>query len=167
MNRETYLFHQTPELLCKELINFIPYEEGDILFEPFKGEGNFYKHFPKTTTNVWTELEEGKCYTSYTGKIDWVITNPPFQLETDGKRCNSFIKLLTYFSDRTDKGICFLANYNCWSSMTPKRMNELHKKGWYLQKAIVCNVKKWSGRYYFMIFTKKPNDIFPFLLGSY
>lgn len=69
--------------------------------------------------------------------------------------------------DRTEKGICFLANYNCWGAMTPKRMKEIHEKGWYLQKAIVCNVKKWSGRYYFMIFTKKPNDTFPYILGSF
>jgi hypothetical protein len=46
-------------------------------------------------------------------------------------------------------------------------MKEIHEKGWYLQKAIVCNVKKWSGRYYFMIFTKKPNDTFPYILGSF
>jgi hypothetical protein len=167
MDRETYLFHQTPETLCKELIKYVPYQEGDILFEPFKGEGNFYRNFPTNTTNVWTELEEGKCYTSYQGKIDWVITNPPFRLEVNGKRENSFIKLLNYFADRTDKGICFLANYNCWGAMTPKRMKELKEKGWYLQKAIVCNVKKWSGRYYFMIFTKEPNEIFPFILGSF
>ena len=125
MDRETYLFHQTPETLCKELIKYVPYQEGDILFEAFKGEGNFYRNFPTNTTNVWTELEEGKCYTSYQGKIDWVITNPPFRLEVNGKRENSFIKLLNYFADRTDKGICFLANYNCWGAMTPKRMKEL------------------------------------------
>jgi hypothetical protein len=97
MDRETYLFHQIPETLCKELIKYVPYEEGDILFEPFKGEGNFYRNFPINTTNIWTELEEGKCYTSYHGKIDWVITNPPFRLEINGKRENSFIKLLNYF----------------------------------------------------------------------
>lgn len=167
MNREAYLFHQTPEELCKELIKHVPYEAGDILLEAFKGEGNFYRNFPTTTINEWCELEEGRCYTSYKGKIDWVITNPPFRLETNGKRENAFIKLLNYFADRTDKGICFLGNYNCWGAMTPKRMNELQKKGWYLQKAVVCNVKKWAGRYYFLIFTKQPNETFPFILGSF
>jgi hypothetical protein len=167
MDKETYLFHQTPEELCKQLIKYVPYEAGDVLLEPFKGEGNFFRNFPTTTINEWCELEEGKCYTLYKGKIDWVITNPPFQLEKNGKRVNSFIELLNYFSDRTEKGICFLANYNCWSSMTPKRMDQLQKKGWFLHKAIVCNVKKWSGRYYFMIFTKKPNDTFPYILGSF
>ena len=167
MNRETYLFHQTPEALCKELIKYVPYEEGDILFEAFRGEGNFFRQFPSNTQNIWTELEEGKCYTSYQGKIDWVITNLPFRLETNRGRVNAFIQLLNYFSDRTEKGIAFLVNYKCWGAMTPKRMNELQKKGWYLQKAIVCNIKKWSGRYYFLIFTKIPNETFPFLLGSY
>jgi hypothetical protein len=167
MDRETYLFHQTPETLCIELLKYIPIEPNDILFEPFKGEGNFYRNFPKDTITVWCELEEGKCYTSHTEKVDWVITNPPFRLEENGKRVNSFIKLLNYFMDKTNKGICFLANYNCWNSMTPKRMKEIQDKGWYLEKVIVSNVKKWSGRYYFMIFTKKPNNIFPFIIGSF
>lgn len=39
MKDDTYYFHQTPEELCKELIKHVPYDENDILFEPFKGEG--------------------------------------------------------------------------------------------------------------------------------
>jgi len=167
MDRETYLFHQTPPELCKKLMEYIPLEEGDIILEPFKGEGGFYNHFPTNTINEWCELEQGRCYTSYTGQIDWVITNPPFKLETDKGRVNSFSYLLNYYIDRATKGVAFLANYSCWGSLTPKRVNEINKKGWYLQKAVVCNVKKWSGRYYLLIFQKKPNDIFPVITGSF
>lgn len=37
----------------------------------------------------------------------------------------------------------------------------------YLTKVIVCNIKKWSNRYYFLIFTKSKNSIFEYLDGSY
>ena len=167
MDRAVYLFHQTPEELCKKLIKYVPYEEGDVLLEPFKGEGGFYNNFPTNTINEWCELQQGRCYTSYTGKIDWVITNPPFKLETGNKRVNSFYYLLNYYADRAEKGICFLANHSCWGTLTPIRITELNKRGWYLQKAVICNVKKWSGRYYFIIFTKTKNDNYPVLLGSY
>ena len=167
MDRETYLFHQTPSDLCKILMTHVPLEDGDVLLEPFKGEGGFYRHFPTNTINKWCELEEGVCYTSYTDKIDWVITNPPFRLETLGKRVNSFYFLLNYYLDRAEKGVCFLANHSCWGTLTPKRMHEINAKGWYINKSVVCNVKKWSGRYYFLIFTKKQNDMFPSILGSF
>ena len=168
MDQKTYLFHQTPEELCKKLIKFIPIVEGDILLEPFKGEGSFYNNFPQNTKNEWCELEEGRCYTSYEGNPDWVISNPPFKLEhKDGKRVNAFFFLLNYWLKKANKGVCFLANYNCWNSLTPKRLEELKKTGCYLTKVVVCNVKKWSGRYYFLIFSKKENDFLEHIIGSF
>ena len=171
--REIYLFHQTPEKLCKILLNYVPYVEGDVLLEPFKGEGGFYNNFPTSTTNEWCELEEGRCYTSYEGKADWVISNPPFRLELEKgkKRINAFYLLLDYWLKRTNKGVCFLANYNCWNSLTPKRLDEIKKQGFCLNKIVVCNVKKWAGRYYFLIFSKiglvMPIPFLDYIVGSY
>lgn len=167
MKDDVYFFHQTPITLCKELMKYVSYEDGDILFEPFKGEGNFYNCFPTSTTNVWTEIEEGRCYTSYRDKIDWVITNPPFRIIENGKRENTFYKVLNYFADRAEKGICILGNFSCFFALTPKRMSELNKKGFYLNQVVLCNVKAWKGRYYFMIFTKEPNDSFKYMLSSF
>ena len=47
------------------------------------------------------------------------------------------------------------------------RNEDYNNKGLYLTKIITCNVKKWSNRYYFLIFTKTPNDNFKFILGTY
>jgi hypothetical protein len=41
-----YQFHQTPRECAKDLIPFVPLVEGDIVVEPFKGEGAFYDYFP-------------------------------------------------------------------------------------------------------------------------
>ena len=165
---ETYFFHQTPEELCKDLIAKIPLKPGDKVADTFRGEGNFYNNFPDFVDKDWAEITEGKDYLDFKGDIDWLITNPPFRLEDNkGKRVNSFYPLLDYYSTRVNKGIAFLGNDYCFSTLTPIRMKRLNELGWYLQGYTICNVKKWRGRYFFMIFTKEKNTNIDFLIGSY
>jgi len=165
---ETYYFHQTPEELAKELIKKIPLVKGDKVVDTFRGEGSFYNNFPDFVEKDWAEIVEGRDYKDYKKEIDWIITNPPFRLETEkAKRVNSFYPLLEYYSTRVNKGIAFLANDYCFSTLTPIRMKKLNELGWYLQGYTICNVKKWRGRYFFIIFTKQPNTNINFLLGSY
>ena len=101
-------------------------------------------------------------------EFDWVISNPPFRLEDNtGKRENAYFTILDYFSTRVRKGIAFLANDNCFSTLNPRRLQLLNNRGLYLQNIIVCNVKKWRGRYFFLIFGKNPNTFYKFIEGSY
>jgi hypothetical protein len=167
MDRETYLLHQTPEELCKELIKLCPLQTGDMVIEPFKGEGNFYNNFPTNVLKDWTEIEQGRDYKTIDIEYDWVITNPPFKLETGTKRVNSFWFLLDYFSTRAKKGIAFLGNDTCFSTLTPRRITLLQERGWFIQKIVVCAVKKWRGRYFFFILQKMPNDFYKTLLPNY
>ena len=151
MDRETYLFHQTPKELAKELLTYLPLKPDDILLEAFKGEGAFYDNFPEINKKLWAEKEEGVDYTEITEPFDWIITNPPFRLETN----NSFWYLLDYYSLRARKGIAFLGNDTCFSTLTPKRMKVLEDRGWGITKLIVCSVKRWRGRYFFVVLEKK------------
>ena len=167
MKDETYYFHQTPHELAKLLIEKVGLEEGDVVLEPFKGEGAFYNNLPDNVVKEWTELEEGRCYTSHIGMVDWIISNPPFQLEAKIKRVNSFWYLLNYFADKVNKGIAFLANDTCFATLTPKRIKELNQKGLYLKKFITCSIKKWRGRYLFLIFTKKECNFHETLIGNF
>jgi hypothetical protein len=167
MKDETYYFHQTPEPLCKFLVANVPLVKDDVVLEAFRGEGSFYNSFPEFVKKEWCEIEEGKCYTSFQDEVDWVVTNPPFRLETGSKRINSFYYLLDYYSTRVRKGIAFLANDRCFSTLTPNRLESLRKNGLYLSKIITCSIKKWRGRYFFLIFEKKPCHFFDYLLGNY
>ena len=162
-----YFFHQTPELLCKQLIKYIPLEEGDRLLEPFRGEGAFYNNFPENIIKDWCEITDGRCYTSHDKPIDWVIRNPPYRLETTTKRVNSFYFLLEYYLARVKKGIAFLGNDRCLSSLTPKRINKINAIGFYVNKIVVCNVKNWKGRYYWIIITKTKNEFYSCIEGSF
>jgi hypothetical protein len=157
MDKNTYFFHQTTAECAKDLLQHIPLQPTDILLEPFKGEGAFYNSFPVENPKLWAELEQGIDYTSITDFYDWVITNPPFKLETTAKRVNSFWYLMDYYSQRARKGIAFLANDKCFSTLTPKRVKLLEDRGWGITKIVVCSIKKWRGRYFFIILEKKPS----------
>ena len=155
---ETYVFHQTPAACAAALVAHIPVEQGDILVEPFRGEGAFFNAFPSTgAQHLWAEERQGRDYKDISGEYDWVITNPPFRLEMAGKRVNTFWFLLDYYSQRARKGIAFLGNDACFGTLTPKRVAVLEQRGWGLTKLVVASIKKWRGRYYFFILEKKPS----------
>jgi hypothetical protein len=137
-------------------------KETDCIFEPFAGEGNWVRSFPHTCSVIQTEIVNGTDYRSINldeVTPDWVITNPPFRLENDDptkKRFNSFYHLIEYFAGRTNKGFAFLANDSCFSTLTPPRLKKLYnEKNMYLYKVVVCSVKKWRGRYFFLIFRNR------------
>jgi hypothetical protein len=161
---DKYYFHQTPEELCKKLMLEIPIEKDDVLFEPFKGEGNFYRYFPEENLKYYTEIEEGLDFRSFDKEMDWVISNPPFKLEN---KINAFYQIVDYFSTKVRKGMALLGNDYCVSTFTPKRLKEINEKGIYIQKIIVCSVKKWRGRYFFIIFSRNPNENFKYIEGNY
>lgn len=157
--KDVYNFHQTPNDCANDLIKFVPLNDGDVVLEPFKGEGSFFNNFPLNVIKIWAEIEEGIDYTTINEDYDWVITNPPFRLETGTKRINSFWFLLDYYSTRAKKGIAFLANDSCFSALTPRRMKILEDRGWFITKLVVCSIKKWRGRYFFIIIERKEGFI--------
>jgi hypothetical protein len=164
---ETYYFHQTPEELCKKLIQKVPLEDGDKVLEPFKGEGSFYNNLPDNVKKDWCEIEEGRDFQDYDADdIDWVISNPPFRLEIGNKRENSFFKILKYYTHKAKKGVALLGNDNCFSTLTPKRLKDFNDRGWFIHNIIVCSIKKWRGRYFFIILKKEPNMFYQFIEGS-
>ena len=167
MNNEVYHFHQTPKDCAKDLMAFITLLPGDKVVEPFKGEGAFYDAFPDYVEKDWAELEQGKNYTDISGDYDWVITNPPFRLETGTKRVNSFWFLLDYYTQRAKKGIAFLGNDTCFSTLTPRRQNILKERGWKITKVVVCSIKKWRGRYFFFVLQKEGIGFMDFLPTNY
>ena len=163
----TYMLHQTPAQCAKDLISHVPLLPGDILLEPFRGEGAFFNAFPSDTVKLWAEKEKGVDYTDISGFYDWVITNPPFQLNNGSKLVNSFWFLLDYYTQRAKKGIAFLANDRCFSTLTPRRMAVLKERGWALTRVIVCSIRKWRGRYFFIVLEKDKAGCMTYLTENY
>ena len=164
---DVYLFHQTPPECAIDLLALLPLQEGDTVLEPFRGEGAFYNNFPSFVQKDWAEITQGRDYKDISGTYDWVITNPPFRLETGTRRVNSFYYLLDYYSRRTKKGLAFLTNDKCFAAFTPRRIAELQSRGWAITKIIVCSIKKWRGRYFFLVFEKNKPSCLSGLLHNY
>ncbi len=168
MNKDdTYYFHQTPSQLAKDLIPFVPLEPTDILLEPFKGEGAFYNNFPEANPKDWCEITEGRDYKDHAQPYDWVISNPPFRLEEGAGRVNAFWFLVDYYTQHARKGVAFLGNDSCFSTLTPRRLQILRERGWSVNKVVVCSIKKWRGRYFFIILQKQSNNFYNHLVSNY
>jgi hypothetical protein len=162
MKDDTYYLHQTPPELALKLIEYVPIDRTDTACEPFKGEGAFYNAIRKKTVYTdWYEIEEGRDYKDFSGNADWVVTNPPFQ------NAGSFSKLLMELASKCNKGMALLGNDYCLSALTPKRVRILASFGLHLSKIVSCNIKKWRGRYYFMIFTRIKSPDIDFLDGYF
>ena len=94
----------TPDYLAVEIINhFAP---TGVILDPSRGTGAFYDNFPGDN-NVWCELGEGKDFLTYTDKVDWIITNPPWskiqQFLLHGMEISDNIVYLTTINHYTTK----------------------------------------------------------------
>ena len=102
----------TPEYLAKEIIeHFNPI--GKIL-DPSRGEGVFYDNYP-TDNKDWCELGENKDFLTYSDKVDWIITNPPWSL------MQKFLKHGMEIADN----IVYLTTINHYT--TKKRIREMRE----------------------------------------
>ena len=171
MKDDTYYFHQTPELLCRDIISNIAFEPDDIVLEPFAGENHFFKNFPEDITKYRCEIEDGLDFKDfdYEGiRPTTIITNPPFRLETENGRKNAFFDILLFFSKMSFiKNIYFLCNDYCVGSLTPKRMTKLNEQGLFINKKTTISIKKFRGRYYLCHFSRTHNPSFDYYLTNY
>ena len=70
----------TPEKIAQEMISLYDLPEGTSILEPCRGEGAFYNNFPENCTKEWCEITQGRDFFQYEGKVDWIITNPPYSI---------------------------------------------------------------------------------------
>ena len=143
----------TKDSMAKYLMRFVDTTENDILLEPCRGKGAFYNNFPEANRKEWCEINEGKDFLEYTGEPDIICSNPPFVPR----------KLFWDFQVKAmqvaKKAIYWLINLSSLNVFTPKRLEEMNSKGWYIQSFHIVNDKRWYGRYVFVKITKEPNNI--------
>ena len=163
-----YYFHQTPVALARDILAKHDglFQDGDVLYEPFKGEGAFYTQFPARCEKKWAEIEEGVDFRAVEG-YDWVISNPPFKLGDREKGKNAFWTIVDHFTATARKGIIFLANDYCLNTITPKRQAILRERDWGITSLTMCNVKAWRGRYYVIVLQPTTTPIVEFFATTY
>lgn len=162
-----YEFHQTPVALAKDLIATLDLLPTDRLYEPFKGEGAFYDNFPTANPRDWAEITKGRDFRTYETTYDWVISNPPFRVDGFGTKGNAIFPLIDYFITRATKGVAFLVSDQGLGTLTRNRRQQIQAKGWDITQITMCEVKKWRGRYYFIVFRPSTSTCLSFLPATY
>ena len=129
----------------------IPLDDSDFVVDA--GSGNqkvWYNNIP-TDNKDDVEIEDGRDFLLYDKKVDWVSGNPPF---------DKIIDFIFKSSEISRKGFAFVMGPNRINQLTPVRLDKLAAKGFFINRIHIFTVKKWFGRYYFLIWTReKSKDI--------
>ena len=136
----------TPEDLVKDLLALVPFEKNDTVLDAGSGKDKVWFRNIPTNLKDECEIDEGKDFYKYNSNVHWVVGNPPFP-EFDG--------FLFHSAEICLKGFAFLTNHTRLNQLTAKRLGELESKGFYLNKIHIIEIRKWFGRYYFLIFAKQ------------
>jgi hypothetical protein len=144
----------TKPTMAKYLMERLNIADNDIVIEPCKGDGAFYDNFPDNCIKKYCEINEGKDFLLYDEKVDYCCGNPPFVPR----------KLFWSFHEKameiTQKEIYWLINLSSLNVFTPKRLEEMREKGWYIQDFHIVSDKRWIGRYVWIKINKNKNSVF-------
>jgi len=130
----------TPDLLAKKLITLVPFNNNDLILSAAYGTGNFYKHFP--VNRVYTT-----DFFNWHTPVDWIIDNPPYSM---------LDKWLDHSALVSQKGFAYLLGLH---NLTPKRIEHLEAKGFYIKQIFLCKVFKWYGISAFIVWEKHSTGI--------
>ena len=137
---------QTPTDLAQKLVNMVPFKPNDVLYEPFKGDGNFYNLFPTENVKFWSEIKEDKDFFNFEQNVDWVISNPPWSkitriLDKLVKICNTGFALLIHSL-----------------TISPNRIKFIEDNGFVITKYHMVKVTGWFSHSVFIICEKKTDN---------
>lgn len=69
----------TPDHIAANVVD--TFKPSGVIMEPFRGKGAISKYLPHD--HLWCEIDDGKDFLLFQGKVDWIITNPPYSTFTD------------------------------------------------------------------------------------
>ena len=142
-------FHYTNKDMVKDLIAITPL--SGVILDAGSGKNKvWFNNIPDTCEKLECEIQDGSDFLLWNKKVDWVIGNPPFDI------MEQFIKK---GSEVADKGFAWLLSIRGFNSLTPKRLADVYDKGFFLHRIHIVSDKRWYGRYYYLIFTKIPNEL--------
>jgi len=128
------------------------FNEGDVVMNSTYGDGAFYDNLPSHVEKHYCEIEEGIDYLDNEIEVDITLDNPPF--------CPR--KLFWAFMQKamatTRREIYWLINMGSVNAFTPKRLDEMKSKGWFIKSFHITQDKRWYGRYVWVRITRNEAD---------
>ena len=119
---------------------------GDLIYDPFFGTGNYYNSYKEVFTNNtfdFSEIELGKDFFDYNRNVNVIVSNPPYSM---------IDKVFEKSVSLNPHTISYLIGQN---NFTCKRIEFMNKNGYYLDKLYFTKVFKWFGMSVICVFTKK------------
>jgi len=151
-------FHYTNEQMVKDLLAITPIKADESVLDAGSGNNAWFNNL-KIPQKFECEIERGCDFHEWNKKVDWIVGNPPF---------HESWKWVNKSSEVARRGMAFLLNNQCLNSQfTPRRQQRLRDRGFYLQRIHVVSDKRWFGRYYYLIFTKKHNNFISWNTKTY
>lgn len=153
-------FHYTNDKMAQDLIKLLPLTDKQSVLDAGSGKNKvWFKNLPDFVEKFECELEEGNDFLDWQKEVHWSIGNPPYHISW---------KFTEKALQISKVGIAWLINNQALNShLTPRRIELMQNKGFYLQKIHVVADKRWFGRYYFLIFMKEANNILTFNTKTY
>ena len=152
-------FHYTNEHMVRDLLKITPIKLDQSVLDAGSGKNKVWFNNLQNEKKFECELEDGNDFMDWSQKVDWVIGNPPFHISW---------KFTEKAMEVAEFGIAWLVNNQALNShFTPRRIELMKSKGFYLQKIQVVADKRWFGRYYYLIFTKDQNEFLSSKRESY
>ena len=104
----------TPRSLAKRIIDH--FDPQGFVLDPCKGDSAFYDQIAVPTKD-WCENILGRDFFTYLGKVDWVVSNPPYSL---------FRRFLIHSMEIADNIVFLITVNHCW---TRARVRDLREGG--------------------------------------
>jgi len=156
---------ETKPEMVKFLLKFVPIRKTNAVLEAGSRKNKVWYENVKVKKRYECEILDGKDYFKWNIKVDWVVGNPPHRDKPGGK--NLLWDWIVKTTEIAQKGFAFLFNHRFINLLTPKRLEFLKQKGFYIQKIVIVNDKRWFGRYWFVVFQKKKKDFIRWHLKSF
>jgi hypothetical protein len=149
---------QTPVEICQQIIELVPWTDGELVLEPFCGDGNFYRNLPKQVRKDWCEIRRGRNFFQYQGpQPDTIITNPPFRDATGIN--NLVVPCLEGCLQLARRRVVYFINHRVFNALTAGRLKKYEDWGWGIMHLSIWDVRKWYGRYYLIVWEKGSKPI--------
>jgi len=69
----------TPDQIAADVVQV--FRPTGIVMEPCRGKGAISKYLPDD--HLWCEIDDGRDFLQFNGKVDWIVTNPPYSKFTE------------------------------------------------------------------------------------
>jgi DNA modification methylase len=128
-------------------------KENDMIFDPFFGSGRYYNRFLEFNKNNhfdWSEIELGKDFFEYNKNVDVIISNPPY---------SCIDKVFEKSVSLNPHTISYLIGSQ---NFTPKRVEYMNSKGYFLVKLHYMKIYKWFGHSVICVFSKNGSNCISF-----